>query len=115
MPVVSPEGAAKSDPPAKEINVGGLLILQVDDTGSRPTKFKKVETEPEGVLQRLGRVQGIRTNEKGEDMMGGGYTWVLFKPKKAGEAKLTIKYTPNGGDGNEVTWTGKVNVVEPEK
>jgi hypothetical protein len=114
--VVQHEGAKPADQSqATEINVGGLLILQVDDTGSRPTKFKKATIEPEGAFQRLGRVKGIRTNEEGEDMMGGGYAWLLLKPAKAGEATITIKYTPNGGDGKEVTWTGKINVVEQEK
>ena len=98
--------------PAKEVNVGGLVIVQVDDTGSRPTKFGKAKIEPEGAFQRLGRVRGIRTNEEGEDMMGGGYVWLLLKPTKAGEATVSVTYTPNGGDGKPVTQTHKVDVVE---
>lgn len=90
------------------------MLLQVNDTGSRPTKFQKPKIEPEGALQRLGRVKGIRTNEEGQDMMGGGYTWVILKPTKAGEATITVTYTPNGGDGKPVTQSHKVNVVEKD-
>lgn len=100
--------------PAKEVNVGGLVIVQVDDTGSRPTKFSKATIEPEGAFQRLGRVRGIRTNDEGEDMMGGGYTWLLLKPIQAGEATVSVTYTPNGGDGKAVTQSHKVTVVERE-
>lgn len=98
----------------KVVNLGGLVLLQVTDTEGGPTKFGEAEIEPEGAFQRLGRLRGIRTNEQGEDMLGGGYTWLVLKPTGNGEASITVTYTPNGGDGKELTRTHKVTIVKTD-
>jgi hypothetical protein len=66
---------------------------------------------PEGALQSFGKVRGIRTNDAGEAMMGGGYTWFLFKPLAVGSATVNVQYTPNGG-GDRVDQTYELNIVE---
>lgn len=105
--------AKPTDAPAdelKEINVGGLVIVEVPDTQSHPTTVELPKATPDGSLVSLGKVRGIRTNDEGEPMMGGGYTWFLFKPATVGSATLNVKYTPNGG-GDPVDQTYELNIV----
>jgi hypothetical protein len=102
---------AKPADELKEINVGGLVIVEVPDTQSHPTNVELPKATPEGSLEPLGKVRGIRTNNEGEPMMGGGYTWFLFKPATVGSAMLNVKYTPNGG-GDPVDQTYELNIVE---
>ena len=107
------EKAAKDDslaPKPHEINAGGLVIVEVPDTQSHPTEVAEPTVTPDGALQSFGKVRGIRTNKAGEPMMGGGYTWFLFKPLAPGAAEVNVKYTPNGG-GDPVDQTYQVNVV----
>ena len=93
-----------------EINAGGLLIVEVPDTQSHPTDVAEPAVTPEGALQPFGKVRGIRTNDAGEPMMGGGYTWFLFKTIAPGKATINVKYSPNGG-GDPVDQTYQVNVT----
>lgn len=93
-----------------EINAGGLVIVEVPDTQSHPTEVAEPTVTPESALQSFGKVRGIRTNKDGEPMMGGGYTWFLFKALAEGPAAVNIKYTPNGG-GDPVDQTYQVNVT----
>lgn len=95
----------------KEINVGGLVIVEVPDTQSHPTEAALPKATPDGSLASIGKVRGIRTNNQGEPMMGGGYTWFLFKPVTVGSATLNVKYTPNGG-GDPIDQTYELNIVE---
>lgn len=93
-----------------EVNAGGLVIVEVPDTQSHPTEVDEPMVTPNGALQSFGKVRGIRTNNEGQPMMGGGYTWFLFKSLAEGPATLNVKYTPNGG-GDPVDQTYEVNVT----
>lgn len=97
-------------PKPHEINAGGLVIVEVPDTQSHPTEVAEPTVSPDGSLQSFGKVRGIRTNNDGEPMMGGGYTWFLFKALAEGPAAVNVKYTPNGG-GDPVDQTYQVNVT----
>jgi hypothetical protein len=97
-------------PKPHEVNAGGLVIVEVPDTQSHPTEVAEPTVSPDGSLQSFGKVRGIRTNKDGEPMMGGGYTWFLFKALAEGPAALNVKYTPNGG-GDPVDQTYQVNVT----
>lgn len=97
-------------PKPHEINAGGLVIVEVPDTQSHPTEVAEPTFSPDGSLQSFGKVRGIRTNKDGEPMMGGGYTWFLFKALAEGPAAVKVKYTPNGG-GDPVDQTYQVNVT----
>jgi hypothetical protein len=42
-------------------------------------------------------VRGVATNREGKAMMGGGYTWYLFKaPADARSVEIEASYMPNG-------------------
>ena len=97
-------------PEPQEINAGGLVIVEVPDTQSHPTEVAEPTVTPAEAAQSFGKVRGIRTNNAGEPMMGGGYTWFLFKTLAPGKAAINVKYTPNGG-GDPVDQTYQVNVV----
>lgn len=97
-------------PKPHEINAGGLVIVEVPDTQSHPTEVAEPAISPDGSLQSFGKVRGIRTNKDGKPMMGGGYTWFLFKALAEGPAAVNVKYTPNGG-GDPVDQTYQVNVI----
>lgn len=94
----------------QEINAGGLVIVEVPDTQSHPTEVAEPTVTPAEAAQSFGKVRGIRTNNAGEPMMGGGYTWFLFKTLAPGKAAINVKYTPNGG-GDPVDQTYHVDVV----
>jgi hypothetical protein len=94
----------------QEVNAGGLVIVEVPDTQSHPTEVAEPTVSPDGSLQSFGKVRGIRTNKDGEPMMGGGYTWFLFKALAEGPTAVNVKYTPNGG-GDLVDQTYQVNVT----
>lgn len=106
------EKMADAAPAAKsqEINAGGLVIVEVPDTQSHPTEVAEPTVTPAEAMQSFGKVRGIRTNNSGEPMMGGGYTWFLFKTLAPGKAAINVKYTPNGG-GDPVDQTYQVDVV----
>lgn len=105
------EKAVKDEAPKPhEVNAGGLVIVEVPDTQSHPTEVAEPTVSPDGALQSFGKVRGIRTNKDGEPMMGGGYTWFLFKALAEGPAAVNVKYTPNGG-GDPVDQTYQVNVT----
>jgi hypothetical protein len=105
------EKAAKGEAPKPhEVNAGGLVIVEVPDTQSHPTEVAEPTVSPDGSLQSFGKVRGIRTNKDGEPMMGGGYTWFLFKALAEGPAAVNVKYTPNGG-GDPVDQSYQVNVT----
>lgn len=97
-------------PKPHEVNAGGLVIVEVPDTQSHPTEVAEPTVSPDGSLQSFGKVRGIRTNKDGEPMMGGGYTWFLFKALAEGPTAVNVKYTPNGG-GDPVDQTYQVNVT----
>ena len=105
-------GAALGDGLDEMPHLGMLrLDVEVPDTQSHPTNVELPKATPDGSLQPLGKVRGIRTNDEGQPMMGGGYTWFLFKPVTVGSATLNVKYAPNGG-GDPVDQTYELNIVE---
>src|SRR5262245_44186288 len=61
----------------QSINVGGLVIAVVRDSGSRPPQDVAVVASEQ--LTPLGTVRGVQ-NDEGMALMGGGYTWHLFRP-----------------------------------
>ena len=61
----------------QSVNVGGLVIVVIRDSGSRPPQDVSV-VAPDS-LEPLGVVRGVQ-NDQGVALMGGGYTWHLFKP-----------------------------------
>jgi hypothetical protein len=81
------------------VNVGGLVIVVVRDSGSRPPQ--DVSVVAPDLLEPLGVVRGVQ-NDQGVALMGGGYTWHLFKPVKAGPATVKVAYTENGDGGKRV-------------
>ena len=89
---VTSEGA-----PSTDINVNGLLIIEIPDSGSRPPQNMSVKTSRN--FEQLGKLRGINTDRKsGRPLMGGGYTWFLFTPKDESKAEeVEVIWTPNGG------------------
>ena len=91
----------------QSINVGGLVIAVVRDSGSRPPQDISVVASES--LEPLGVVRGVQ-NDQGVALMGGGYTWHLFKPAKAGPATVKVAYTENGDGGKRVERTYKLTI-----
>lgn len=91
----------------QSINIGGLVIAVVRDSGSRPPQEISVVASEN--LQSLGTVRGVQ-NDEGQPLMGGGYTWHLFKPTVAGDATVTVSYTENGNGGKKVKREFKLSV-----
>ena len=81
------------------VNVGGLVIAVIRDSGSRPPQDMAVVASES--LQALGIVRGVQ-NDQGQALMGGGYTWHLFQPTKPGDATVKVAYTENGDGGKRV-------------
>ncbi len=80
--------------PTGPVNWGGLIILEIPDSGSRPPQDVKVD---DGKCTPLGHVRGVATNREGRPMMGGGYTWYLFKaPAEGSSVEIEASYAPNG-------------------
>src|SRR5690349_7370496 len=73
--------------PAGPVDPGSLIVVDIPDSGSRPPENIKVEGN--GAID-IGHVRGVATNEKGESLMGGGYTWYLFKAP-SGERSVSIR------------------------
>ena len=94
----------------KEVNNGGLVVVRVPDSSSRPPQDIIVDGGRQ--FQRLGQVRGVREQD-GEPLAGGGYTWVLLTPINEGEGAIVLSYTPNDG-GAPVTREFKVNVTAAE-
>src|SRR5262245_17927622 len=69
------------------VNVGGLVVAIVRDSGSRPPQNIKVDAPRE--YKALGVVRGTQ-NEQGQALMGGGYTWYLFTPVTAGDTTIKV-------------------------
>ena len=99
------EKTSESEPVS--VNVGGLVIVVVRDSGSRPPQNVSV-VAPDS-LEMLGKVRGVQ-NDQGVALMGGGYTWHLYKPVKAGAATVKVAYTENGDGGKHVQREYKVTV-----
>ena len=93
----------------KEVNVGGLVVVRVPDSGSRPPQ--DILADGGGQFQRIGEVRGVR-EENGQPQAGGGYTWVLFKPVTEGQGTIVLSFKPN--EGEPVKREFKVNVTAPE-
>jgi hypothetical protein len=89
------------------VNTGGLIVVIVRDSGSRPPQNIKVDAPR--AFQALGVVRGTQTDQ-GQALMGGGYTWYLFTPVTAGETTIKVSYTENGDGGKKVERTYKVKV-----
>ena len=81
------------------VNSGGLVVVIVRDSGSRPPQNVKVEAPR--AFQPLGVVRGTQ-NEQGQPLMGGGFTWYLFTPVTAGDTSIKVGYTENGEGGKKV-------------
>lgn len=88
-------------------NVGGLVIAVVRDSGSRPPK--DISVVPSAGLEPFGTVRGVQ-NDQGIALMGGGYTWYLFKPAQPGDATVKVSFTPNGVGAQKVERTYKLKV-----
>jgi hypothetical protein len=91
------------------VNTGGLVVVIVRDSGSRPPQDIKVDAPR--AFQALGVVRGTQT-DRGQALMGGGYTWYLFTPVAAGDTNITVSYGENGGGGKKVERSYKVKVTE---
>jgi hypothetical protein len=91
----------------QSINVGGLVIAVIRDSGSRPPQDVSVVASKS--LEKLGVVRGVE-NDEGVALMGGGYNWHLFKPTKAGNATVKVSYTENGDGGKRVQREYKLTV-----
>ncbi|MGD9632340.1 MAG: hypothetical protein AB7G28_17705 [Pirellulales bacterium] len=88
-------------------NVGGLVIVVVRDSGSRPPK--DISVVPSDGLAPLGKLRGVQ-NDEGVALMGGGYTWYLFKPTTAGDATVKVTFTPNGVGAKPIERTYKLKI-----
>jgi len=97
----------KSGGEAKEVNNGGLVIVRVQDSGSRPPQDINVNVDDR--FQKLGQVRGVAEKD-GKALMGGGYTWILLKPVREGESIVAVSYKQNDG-GDVVKKEFKVNVT----
>jgi len=89
------------------VNVGGLVVVIVRDSGSRPPQDIKVEAPR--AFKALGVVRGTQ-NEQGQALMGGGYTWYLFTPVTVGETTIKVSYTENGEGGKKIERVYKVKI-----
>lgn len=79
---------------AGSINGGGLIVVEISDSGSRPPQDIKVDG---GKCAAMGHVRGVATNREGRAMMGGGYMWYLFKaPADERSVEIEASYMPNG-------------------
>ncbi len=83
----------------QSINVGGLVIAVVRDSGSRPPKDISVVASDS--LKSLGTVRGVQ-NDQGQALMGGGYSWHLLRATQPGDATVKVSYTQNGTGGKKV-------------
>jgi hypothetical protein len=92
---------------AKEVNNGGLVVVRVNDSGSRPPQDIRVQADRQ--YQALGRLRGV-AEKQGKPLMGGGYTWVLLKPVNEGDGAIVVGFTPNDG-GTPVKREYKVKVT----
>lgn len=99
------EKTSTSEP--QSINVGGLVIAVVRDSGSRPPQDISVVASES--LVKLGVVRGVQ-NDQGQALMGGGYQWYLFRPTTAGDATVKVAYTENGDGGKRVEREFKLTV-----
>jgi hypothetical protein len=90
------------------VNVGGLVIAVVRDSGSRPPQHVAVTASEK--LRALGTVRGVQ-NDEGVALMGGGYTWHLFQPTAAGNATVQVAYTEYGKDGKRVQREYRLAIV----
>ncbi|MBA3482735.1 MAG: hypothetical protein H0T51_13050 [Pirellulales bacterium] len=97
----------KSGGEAKDVNNGGLVIVRVQDSGSRPPQDINVNVDDR--FQRLGQVRGV-AEKGGKALMGGGYTWILLKPVLDGEGIVAVSFKANDG-GEVVKKEFKVNVT----
>jgi hypothetical protein len=80
--------------PMGSMNWGGLIVVEIPDSGSRPPQEMKVDG---GKCVALGHVRGVNTNREGRPLMGGGYTWYLFKaPAEGKSVQIEASYLPNG-------------------
>ncbi len=89
------------------VNTGGLVVVIVRDSGSRPPQDIKVDAPR--AFQALGVVRGAQ-DEKGQLLMGGGFTWHLFTPVTEGETTIKASYIENGDGGKKVAREYKVKV-----
>ena len=89
------------------VNVGGLVVVIVRDSGSRPPQ--EIKVDPSKAFQALGVVRGTQ-DDKGQALMGGGYNWYLFTPVTAGETTIKVSFMENGTGGKKVERAYKVKV-----
>ena len=112
--IINTQSGGDGPAPQFDINVGGLLIIEIPDSGSRPPQNMSVKTGE--AFERLGQLRGINTDKKsGRPLMGGGYTWFLFTPKTASKSEtLEVKFTPNGGPAAAKSKTYKIAITRGE-
>jgi hypothetical protein len=90
-----------------EVNVGGLLIVNLRDSGSRPPTNMKVDAG--SAFNQVGKVRGINVKD-GRPLMGGGYTWFLLTPREKGTHEVNVSYV--NADKVTVRQKYKVEVTE---
>ncbi len=99
------EKTSTSEP--QSVNVGGLVIAVVRDSGSRPPQ--EISVVASKSLEKLGVVRGVE-NDLGQALMGGGYNWYLFQPTNAGDATVKVAYTENGDGGKRIERAYKLTI-----
>jgi hypothetical protein len=102
---LSEEEHTDADPAV--VNLGGMLIVNVPDSGSRRPKDIRVDAGQS--FRDLGAVAGSQTPE-GKVMYGGGYTWYVFQAKRTGQATVRVRYKLNDDDGSIVDREYKVAI-----
>jgi hypothetical protein len=98
--------------PVGPIDPGSLIIADIPDSGSRPPQDIKVDGT---TCISLGHVRGVATNNEGQSLMGGGYTWYLFQaPSGPKSTHVKVSYTPNGG-GKPVDRNHQIDLNRPSE
>ena len=90
------------------VNKTGLVVAIIRDSGSRQPKNIQVDGGPH--FKQLGIVRGAQ-NEEGENMMGGGYTWVLLQPVTTGTHTIQVSYRENDDSNTPVVKAYSIEVT----
>lgn len=89
------------------VNEGGLVVVVIQDSGSRPPKDINVDFGRQ--YKRIGKVQGAQ-NDDGQFLAGGGFTWYVLKPLNVGPSTIKVTFKENDGMSTEVKREYKVTI-----
>jgi hypothetical protein len=78
-----------------QVRLGGMVVVMIHDSGSRPPT--DIHVEAGRAFEKMGIVAGNQ-NDDGEVLFGGGFTWYVLKPVTAGVAEVDVKFTENGSN-----------------